>query len=190
MRLTQLSLGLLLLGAAAPVAGQTRNVVVNRVAIPDQDLRAYERQAGSRVPDGAYWYDAVSGAWGKEGGPTAGIIMAGLRLGGPLRADASRGNTGVFINGRELPWEDVRGLMQIVQVQRGRWWVDARGNFGPEGGPMWGNLVAIARQRNGKSWSHYSSDGHSFIGGDGNCTYFNSHDVGTGADYSYASPGC
>jgi hypothetical protein len=191
MRLTHLPLSLALLAIAVPAVAQERHVVVNRVTIPDSDLRAYEQQWKTRIPDGNYWYDPVSGAWGRESGPTAGWVMAGLKLGGPLRADASRGNTGVFINGRELPWPDVQGLMQIVQVQRGRWWVDAQGNFGPEGGPAWGNLIAIAQQQNqGKTWSAYSRDGHSFIGGDGNCTYFNSHDVGTSTDYSYASPGC
>lgn len=191
MRLTHFPLSLALLVVALPAMAQERHVVVNRVTIPDQDLRAYEQQWKTRIPDGSYWYDAVSGAWGMEGGPTSGWVMAGLKLGGPLRSDASRGNTGVFINGRELPWPDVQGLMQIVQVQRGRWWVDARGNFGPEGGPVWGNLVAIAQQQNkSKSWSSYSSEGHTFIGGDGKCTYFTSHDMGTSTDYSYASPGC
>lgn len=180
-----------LLAMAGSTQAQERRVVVNRVRIPEQELRGFEQRWRTQVRDGNYWYDRVSGAWGLEGGPTAGWIMSGLTLGGTLRADASGGNTGVFVNGRELHLMDVQALMQIVQVQRGRWWVDAQGNFGPEGGPAWGNLVAISRQRGGgKSWSSYSSDGHSFIGGDGNCTYFNSHDVGTSTDYSYASPGC
>jgi hypothetical protein len=191
MRLTQLTLALALLAGTTPVLAQERHVVINRVTIPERDLQAYEQRWNTRIPGGSYWYDRVSGAWGIEGRPTSGWIVPGLPLGGPLRADASSGNTGVFINGRELPWTDVQALMQIIQVQRGRWWLDAQGNFGPEGGPVWGNLVAIARQQNqGKNWSSYSSDGHSFIGGDGKCTYFNSHDMGTSTDYSYASPGC
>jgi hypothetical protein len=183
-----------LLGLAGPghrLAAQQRQVVVNRVRISDRDLQQFEQRWNTRVQNGNYWYDRLTGAWGLEGGPTAGWISPGLGLGGPLRADASGGNTGVFINGRELHLMDVQALMQIVQVQRGRWWMDAQGNFGPEGGPVWGNLMVLAQQRGrSKSWSAYSSDGHSFIGGDGNCTYFNSHDVGTSTDYSYASPGC
>ncbi len=180
-----------LLAVAGTSQAQQRQVLVNRVRISDQELRGFEQRWNTRVQNGNYWYDKMSGAWGLEGGPTAGWISSGLKLGGPLRADASGGNTGVFINGRELHPQDVQGLSQIVQVQRGRWWVDGQGNFGPEGGPVWGNLVALAQQRGrGKSWSSYSSDGHTFIGGDGNCTYFNSHDAGTSTDYSYASPGC
>ena len=179
------------LAAAGPSQAQQRQVLVNRVRISDQELHGFEQRWNTRVQNGNYWYDKMSGAWGLEGGPTAGWISPGLNLGGPLRADASGGNTGVFINGRELHPQDVQGLSQIVQVQRGRWWVDGQGNFGPEGGPVWGNLMVLAQQRGrGKNWSSYSSDGHTFIGGDGNCTYFNSHDAGTSTDYSYASPGC
>jgi len=189
-----MSLGLVaaaILAAAGTAQAQQRQVLVNRVRISDQDLRAFEQRWNTRIQNGNYWYDRFSGAWGLEGGPTAGWISPGLNLGGALRADASGGNTGVFINGRELHQLDVQALMQIVQVQRGRWWVDGQGNFGPEGGPVWGNLVVLAQQRGGgRSWSAYSSDGHSFIGGDGHCTYFNSHDAGTSTDYSYASPGC
>lgn len=189
-----MSLGLVaaaILAAAGTAQAQQRQVLVNRVRISDQDLRAFEQRWNTRIQNGNYWYDRFSGAWGLEGGPTAGWISPGLNLGGALRADASGGNTGVFINGRELHQLDVQALMQIVQVQRGHWWVDGQGNFGPEGGPVWGNLVVLAQQRGGgRSWSAYSSDGHSFIGGDGHCTYFNSHDAGTSTDYSYASPGC
>lgn len=180
-----------LAASAGGLGAQQGQVTVNRVRIPERELQGFEQRWNTRVQSGNYWYDRMTGAWGLEGGPTAGWIAAGLNLGGPLRADASGGNTGVFINGRELHFMDVQALMQIVQVQRGRWWMDARGYFGPEGGPAWGNLLQLAQQSGrGKYWSSYSSDGHSFIGGDGNCTYFNSHDTGTGADYSYASPGC
>jgi hypothetical protein len=191
MRLTHLgSVAVALLVMAGPTQAQERQVVVNRVRVSEQELRGFEQRWRTQVRDGTYWYDRTSGAWGLEGGPTAGWIAPGLNLGGTLRADASGGHTGVFVNGRELHLMDVQALMQIVQVQRGRWWLDAQGNFGPEGGPVWGNLIAISQQRSGKSWSSYSKDGHSFIGGDGNCTYFSSHDVGTSTDYSYASPGC
>jgi hypothetical protein len=131
----------------APVAAQQRSVLINRVRLAEQDLTAIEERWATRIPDGNYWYDKFSGAWGMEGGPTAGWIPAGLELGGPLRADASRGNTGVFINGRELHALDVAGLMQITPVYQGRWWVDALGNFGAEGGPALGNLRLLAAQR-------------------------------------------
>jgi hypothetical protein len=169
-------------------------VIVNRVRLSDQQIAGFEQRYRVQVHNGAYWYDPVSGAWGNEGGPTVGWIMPGLDIGGPLREDASRGNTGVFINGRELHQMDVLALMQFLQVQRGRWWVDGQGYFGPEGGPVLGNLWMLAQQRGlraGKAWSAYSKDGNSFVGGDENgCSYFNSHDFGTSTSTTWASPGC
>jgi hypothetical protein len=186
-------LGLILAGSRA-LSAQERRIVVNQVRLTDQTVAGFERRWNIHLQDGTYWYDRVSGAWGLEGGPTAGWIMPGLELGGRLRADASHGNTGVFVNGRELHMQDVMALMQFMQVQRGRWWVDGRGYFGAEGGPVVGNLWVLARQRGlraGKAWSAYSSDGNSFVGGDGNgCSYFNSHDYGTSSSTSWASPGC
>jgi hypothetical protein len=76
-----------------------------------------------------------------------GLGIAGLNIGGPLRVDASRGNTGVFINGRELHQMDVVGLQQLGPVYRGRYWVDAYGNCGFEGGPALLNLVQVARAK-------------------------------------------
>jgi hypothetical protein len=190
-----LALALMLTTVVSPsLAAQTRNVTVNRVRLTDQRVKGFEQRWRIQVNDGKYWYDKVSGAWGLDGGPTAGWIMPGLDLGGPLRADASGGRTGVFINGRELHTMDVAALMRLGPVYQGRWWVDAQGTFGLEGGPPMGNLWLLAQQRGmrpGQAWSHYSKDGNSFVGGDGSgCTYFNSHDYGTSSSTSWASPGC
>lgn len=180
--------------AGAPLAAQERNVVVNRVRLTAQQVTGFEARWSVRVQDGRYWYDRSSGAWGLDGGPTAGWILAGLELGGPLPADASRGSSGVFINGRELPEADVTALLRITPVYQGRWWVDAQGSFGAEGGPALGNLWAMARQRGmrpGQAWSLYANKGNNFIAGDENgCTYFSSRDNGNGTSTSWASPGC
>jgi len=159
-------------------------------------LQQLER-GGPRVQDGEYWYDARTGAAGKWGGPALTFLPPGLVLGGPLPADASGGGrgtlTGVFVNGRELHPVDVMGLQQLIgQVLPGRWWVDAQGNYGLEGGPPLGNLMVLARARQGRggsggpqAWSkHYegitpgqnmnlASDGTTTcfsVGGDTRCT--------------------
>src|SRR2546427_9525815 len=88
-------------------------IVVNAQPLAPDEVRAIERRFAMRTQPGRYWYDAVSGAWGFEGGPTMGWVAAGLKLGGPLRADASGGGTGVFINGRELHPLDVWALSQL-----------------------------------------------------------------------------
>ena len=50
----------------------------------------------------------------------------------------------------------------------GRWWVDAQGNFGPEGWPMVGNLFVIGKAHaSGEVVSQSGwlvSDGSGFIG--------------------------
>jgi hypothetical protein len=130
----------------------SRSVIINGQRLSDQDVQTLEQTGQARVADGNYWYDPMTGGWGQTGGPCAGIVLAGLHLGGPLRADASSGDTGVFINGRELHRVDVARLMQVVPVFRGRYWMDAQGNFGYEGQPASGNIVvaaAAAAQANG-----------------------------------------
>jgi len=129
-------------------------------------LERLERGVG-RLDDGAYWYDPRTGASGRWGGPALAFLPPGLELGGALPADASGGGsgtlTGVFVNGRELHPLDVLGLQQLIgQVWPGRWWVDAQGNYGLEGGPPLGNLVVLARAHRsassggGQAWSkHY-----------------------------------
>jgi hypothetical protein len=151
--------------------GQSPPLRINRVTISDDEVRKLERDHRMQLPRGDFWYDRISGAWGREGGPTLGATLPGIKLGGPLRSDASRGNTGVFINGRELPMQDVLGLQQIsVPVMQGRWWVDSAGNVGMEGNPVpIGNLFQFSR---GKGGAYQRSTGGGYIGGDGQQSYF------------------
>ena len=177
-------------GIFSPLSAQQRNVTVNRVRLSEQQVTGFEQRWQVKVPDGSYWYDKFSGAWGMDGGPTAGWMAPGLDLGGPLPLDASRGNTGVIINGRELPMQDVAALMQLTPVYRGRWWVDSQGTFGAEGGPAIGNLRLIAAQRQ-RSGAVYANGGRDMLGTDENgCHYFNSIGTGGGESVSWASPGC
>ena len=87
--------------------GESGGVRVNGVAVPADVLRAYEQRYRLRIIPGDYWYDKMNGSWGQKGGPAEGFIVAGLNLGGPLREDASNGDTGVFINDRQLHRVDV-----------------------------------------------------------------------------------
>jgi hypothetical protein len=161
-------------------ASSDRRLLINGAAVTGRRLALLERLEASarlRLPAGAYWYDARTGAFGQWGGPTTAFTSAGLDLGPPVPANASGGGTGVFINGRELHPIDVEGLRRLIGVVLpGRYLVDAMGNGYLENGAYLGNLFAVARQRGGASgggagsWGQmYGTGSSSFsVVGDGN----------------------
>jgi hypothetical protein len=157
-----------LLALLAPAAATlAADVIVNGVRLEDSTRQALERSYGVPIKPGKYWYDAVSGVWGLEGGPAEGQIHPGLRLGGPLKADASKGRTGVVVNGRELHELDVAALRRCVAVIPGRYWVLANGVGGPEGGPPQFNLAALCSQATGSDSSMRCDN---YGGGQFNCS--------------------
>src|SRR5262249_9246844 len=108
------------------IAGGGRSVIINGQALDAQTISALEMAYRTAIPNGYYWYDPYSGLWGRAGGPAAGQIQAGLRLGGPLRESASNGNTGVIVNGRRLQWGELLMLQALVgYVRPGRYWLDS-----------------------------------------------------------------
>ena len=116
-------------------AGDNTSIIVNGEALAPETVQQLQQVYPVNVPPGRYWYDAVSGVWGREGEPIAGQMMAGLRLGGALAADASRGTSDVWINGRRLTAGEKRYIEVLCQTPAlpGRYWVLANGIGGQEG---------------------------------------------------------
>jgi hypothetical protein len=159
---------LLTLAVLAGGASAQQGVVVNGTAVDGRTLAQLQTAYG-RIAPGRYWYDPVSGLWGREHGPHAGQIMPGLRLSVPLRRDASGGGTGVVVNGWEIHPAELAQLQQLFgAVMPGRYWLNANGIGGFEGGPPQFNLGAAAAQRGGGPGYNRSGPGGHLMS-DGNC---------------------
>lgn len=139
---------------------QARRLIINGARLSDQQVLDLERRFKVKLPDGDFWYDSYCGAWGRTGGPCLGLTLPGLKVGGQLKANASNGNTGVFVNGRELHTVDVLLLRLITPVvYRGRWWVNANGDYSDETGLLRGSLKQTSYGGNQESQSVYSKFG-------------------------------
>lgn len=166
--------------------------IINGELLPADTIQQLEKKYGVKCVPGDYWYDKMTGAFGRQGEPCTGLGIAGLQIGGTLKANASAGTTNVFINGRELHLVDVQGLQTFMQVIPSRYWMDAYGNFGFENYPAIGNLYTLYKSKfavNNKS-SYYKSNPWSgettSFGSDGSFMYYASKKSdGTTIDYSH-----
>jgi hypothetical protein len=168
-------LAVLVFSCALPAVAAEHVVIVNGARLPNSAVVALQLAYRTIIPSGRYWYDPTSGLWGREGQPFAGQMHAGLQVGGALKANASNGDTNVIVNGRRLPRAELYQLQMLVgPVRPGRYWLDAYGNAGFEGGPPLVNL-AQARSRGAQGyagWNNNTAFGN--WGGDGECSYYNS----------------
>lgn len=96
---------------------------------------------------GRFWYDPVSGAFGPWGMQTSGFLKAGVPA-APLAANASNGTSGVFVNGRNLPFAEVLFLAGLAggPLAPGHYWLDAKGNAGKQGKPAFINFLDRAKE--------------------------------------------
>lgn len=143
-----------------------REITINRQPLSMEQIQALEYNYGVQIEGGRYWYDQLCGAWGVEGGPTAGFIAAWLNLPGPMPADISGGSTGIYINGREIHPLDQRGLQALFGITyQGRYWLDAMGNLGVEGGPPLVNIVTAIQQAQMQQQGGSTTHGYGSAGG-------------------------
>lgn len=150
-----------------PSAAPAREAYVNGVRLSGDQLLALEQQYRLQVPAGRFWYDARCGAYGQEGGPTLGFIMPGINI-APMPANISGGGTSIFINGREIHPQDQMVLHQMLGVTYpGRYWLDAQGNLGIEGGGVLVNLAQVAQQRGGQGGVYSGMGGMVGVAGTG-----------------------
>lgn len=88
-----------------------------------------------KLKPGSYWYDKVSGFWGKEGHGPSQIISHQLSVGVHIKPNASNGNTKIFINNREITKKE-HFMLKAAGVQcegNPHFWVSADGSYQEEG---------------------------------------------------------
>ena len=125
-------------------------IKITDAQLSDEQTVTLKTIYGVEVDSGRFWYDAVSGAWGYIGLPTAGRIQPNLPFDATLPADASGGGTSVIVNGRMLHPAEVNYLQKLYgSVNPGRYWLLPDGTYGLEGqGPI-GRLPQTGSGRNG-----------------------------------------
>ncbi|MBI4212632.1 MAG: hypothetical protein HY540_08345 [Deltaproteobacteria bacterium] len=170
-------------------------VVMNDQTLGVEQLGSLEKAYGVKIPAGKYWCDSKSGLWGVQGGAAAGFMQPKHCI-GKLSPQASNGNSGVFINGRQTGiqeavwWASLLGSAPIP----GQYALDAYGTFSGvnayTGIPFAINVVQAAQSYGkGGGWSQGGSIHRSFAtgigsGSQGGCNYV------IGSDFSYSGPGC
>lgn len=146
---------------------------INGRGLSTAEVQALSAAVGGQVPAGAFWYDPGSGLWGPMGGGSVGQILPGLPLGRPPAGCSGRGSN-IRINGREISFQEVQFLTGLLgPIQPGRYFLDAAGNAGLEGGPVLVNLFAASRRggaRGGAAGSFFQQSATGSIHGytDGN----------------------
>jgi len=175
---------------AAPArAAAGTGVVVNDRELTFNDLATLRRLYGAAPQSGRYWYDPRSGLYGYWGFEAAGYIRPGHDF-GSLSPRASRGNTGVFLNGREINLREALFFRNIFGVvYRGHFWLDGRtGYLGVEGNPIPIANLAVAMQaaqQRSQSEYHWRDGSGGVVSSSGNCTFA----AIPGAPV-YSTPGC
>lgn len=120
-------------GGASVQANVSAQIIINGVALNQTQIASLTKLYGKAPVPGNYWYDNRSGFQGVVGQGTAVQLASGLNF-GTLRRDASAGNTGVLVNGRELPQNELAFFVSLIgTINPGAYWLDANGNMGIEG---------------------------------------------------------
>lgn len=149
----------------APAPQAAGEVSINNKKLTADEVAQLTRAVGP-VPPGRYWYDSRSGLWGRWGQGAAGRLQPGVPA-APMPADCSNGRTGVFVNGRQITQQELMFLTKLVgSLPPGRYFIDANGGAGREGGPPQVNLFMVARQtQQGLIQKRPSTGGSTIVGG-------------------------
>jgi len=137
-------------------------VFINDMEVSHADIGHLVTICGASIAPGRYWFDTVSGAWGRVNDPygTIGFLSVpnvAQLVRRPMKPSCSNGRTNIFINGREITEMEVARLNAsgIYPSQGTRYWLLEYGQYGVEGSTtMLGSLRAMGTQSSGDNfWS-------------------------------------
>ncbi|XVF00629.1 hypothetical protein REPUB_Repub04eG0017300 [Reevesia pubescens] len=124
-------------------------VVVNREPLSQDELYVLQtcQNPPKKLKPGFYWYDKLSGFWGREGHGPCQIITAQLNIGGHIKANASNGKAKILVNNREITKNEL-WMLKLAGVHcegKPSFWLSADGSYQEEGqknvkGPIWDKM--------------------------------------------------
>ncbi|XVF45831.1 hypothetical protein PTKIN_Ptkin02bG0238300 [Pterospermum kingtungense] len=112
-------------------------IVVNGEPLSQDQLHVLQtcQNPPKRLKPGLYWYDKLSGFWGKEGHGPCQIITAQLNVGSHIKANASNGNAKILVNNREITKKEL-WMLELAGVHcegKPSFWLMADGTYQEEG---------------------------------------------------------
>ena len=148
-------------GNSTDLTQNNGEVIINNTILSKEQIGEIGERYGTIPKPGNYWYDKVSGLYGVTGYPSYGFMYPDHNF-GVLSRNTSSGNTGVIVNGRELPPNEWAVWSYLIgyYIQQGSYWLDSKGNVGYKGNnyPVL-NLFLLASQN---SYSGKGSGGDNF----------------------------
>nr|XP_043629307.1 extra-large guanine nucleotide-binding protein 1-like [Erigeron canadensis] len=108
-------------------------VIVNGQQLTSEEVIQLQTCAypPKKLVPGSYWYDKLSGLWGKEGHKPCQIITPGLSIGGAIMENASNGNTKVKINNRVITKSELF-MLKVARINHKggpEFWVSHNGSY-------------------------------------------------------------
>ncbi|CAF2147033.1 unnamed protein product [Brassica napus] len=130
----------------------SRLIAVNGKGLDEEELYMLQTcpNPPKKLKPGEYWYDKVAGYWGKVGEKPCQIISPHMNIGGNIKKEASNGDSGIFINNREITKSELT-MLKMVGVQcegKPHFWVNSDGSYQEEGqNRIMGNIWSKKRAR-------------------------------------------
>jgi len=168
----------------------SKDIIINGQVLTEEQKEEFLEWYGVLPDPGRYWYDSVSGLTGVVGSEAAASLDPDLPLGQVAR-NASKGDTGVIVNGRELTQNEVDFLEALfeVDIPENDYTLDAFGNIYANDDPFSSvNIYFALQQSQGQGDNFWSTKFGSAGNSSGGCSYVSIPN--TSGPSTFVSSGC